>query len=420
MEKVGLDKLTIRDVPIDGQTVLVRADFNVPLTEKGKVSDDFRIKASLPTLEYLLDKDCKVVIIAHLGRPNGRDEALSLEPVGKRLSKLLDRPVKFVDEVFGDKVKMAVKKSSHGSVILLENLRFHRGEENNDETFAKKIAASTAARYFVQDGFGVAHRAHASTAAITLFIPSVAGLLLEKEYEAITGVVETPKKPFVAVFGGNKISDKIGMIERVIDKADTIIIGGAMANTFLRYKGFAMRSSILERDQDSTLDKIYRAASKKLGKNQSIEDFIILPSDVAVAKEISASAKRKVVSLGELEAHDMALDIGDESIERMVDVISKAKTVVWNGTLGCATIPAFAHGSARLSLALATSDAKCVIGGGDTADFVLKWSDGNPSGFSHISTGGGASLELMAGEKLPGITGLLDKHKYAKLKAKKA
>ncbi|HRQ86776.1 MAG TPA: phosphoglycerate kinase [Candidatus Saccharibacteria bacterium] len=417
---MGLQKLTIRDIPVDGQTVLVRADYNVPLTEKGRVRDDLRIKASLPTIEYLLERDCKVVIIAHLGRPKGRDESLSLEPVAKRLSKLLDKPVKFVDEVFGDKVKMAVKKAPKKSVLLLENLRYYKGEEDNDAAFAKKIAESTGARYFVQDGFGVVHRAHASTAAITLNIPSVAGLLLEKEYETITRIIESPKQPFVAVFGGNKVADKIGMIERVIDKADAIIIGGAMANTFLNYKGFAMRSSLLERNQEAVLDKIYRKAQKKLDKNQSIEDFIILPSDVAVSKEIEQSAKRKVVKLGDLEPRELALDIGDASIERMVEVVSKAKTVIWNGTLGCATIPAFAHGSARLALTLATNNATSLIGGGDTADFVVEWSGGDLSQFTHVSTGGGASLELMAGEKLPGIECLLDKHKYATLKTKKA
>jgi phosphoglycerate kinase len=403
-------KLTIRDVPLEHQTVLVRADYNVPLSKDGKIGDDLRIRASLPTLQYLHDRGCKIVIMSHLGRPEGKDAAFSLEPVAARLSELLGHSVTFVEDCIGDKVVQAVKKAPPHSVILLENLRFYKEEEADDDTFAKKIATSTGARYFVQDGFGVVHRAHASTHAITLHVPSVAGLLLEREYQVITDAMEKPKRPLVAVLGGAKISDKIPVIERFVEIADKIIIGGAMANTFLNYKGFKMGASVLEKDEHEVLDRIYHAAHKK--RDESIEDFIVLPSDVAVAKEISPDSKRRSVPLSRIGDDDMALDVGDESIERVIAEITGAKTVIWNGTLGYAELPEFAHGSARLALELATHpETTSIIGGGDTADFILKWDSRNGESFTHVSTGGGASLELMSGEKLPGIECLLDARK---------
>jgi phosphoglycerate kinase len=403
-------KLTIRDVPLEHQTVLVRADYNVPLNKKGEIDDDLRIRASLPTLQYLLDHHCKIVIIAHLGRPEGRDSKFSLEPIGERLAKLMKRRVNFVEDCIGDKVVQAVKNSSPNEITLLENLRFYKEEEADDEAFARKIAAATGARYFVQDGFGVVHRAHASTHAITLCVPSVAGLLLENEYETITEAMERPKRPFVAVIGGVKIDDKIGFITRLIHIADKIIIGGAMANTFLAYKGHDMGASVMEIDQNKELDRIYLAAHKKFDK--SIEDFMVLPTDVAVAKDITPISKRRNVKLGEIAKDEKALDIGDASIETMVEDIQKAKTVIWNGTLGYAELPEFAHGSARLALALATQpETTSIIGGGDTADFVLKWDGKSGQSFSHVSTGGGAGLELMAGQKLPGVESLLDARK---------
>jgi phosphoglycerate kinase len=403
-------KLTIRDIPLERQTVLVRADYNVPLGKDGTIKDDLRIRASLPTLKYLHDRGCKIVIMSHLGRPEGKDAVLSLEPVATRLSELLGHSVTFVEDCIGDKVIQAVKKAPPHSIILLENLRFYKEEEADDTAFAKKIAASTGARYFVQDGFGVVHRAHASTHAITLYIPSVAGLLLEREYQVITDAMEKPKRPLIAVLGGAKISDKIGVIERFVDMADKMIIGGAMANTFLHYKGFKMGASVLEKDEHEVLDRIYQASHKK--RDESIEDFIILPSDVAVAEEISPKTKRRNVSLSDIGTKDMALDIGDQSIERMVSEIKGAKTVIWNGTLGYAELPEFAHGSARLALELATHpETTSIIGGGDTADFILKWDSADGESFTHVSTGGGASLELMAGEKLPGIECLLDGRK---------
>lgn len=407
---MGFFKLTIRDVPLENQVVLVRADYNVPLNKDGKISDDLRIKASIPTLKYLHDHGCKVVIMSHMGRPEGRDPKLSLKQVAVRLSELLDHHVEFVDDVIGDKVKLAVRRAGDHSVTLLENLRYYKEEEADDEAFAKKIAESTGARYFVQDGFGVVHRAHASTHAITMCIPSVSGLLLEREYVTITEALLSPERPLVAVMGGAKVSDKIPVIEKFVAVADKIIIGGAMANTFLAYKGVNVGASKVEDGQHEVLDRIYHAAHEKIGDD--VDNFIILPVDVAVAKQISPESTRKSVGLDAIEGDDIALDIGDRSIERVVQEVKEAKTVIWNGTLGYAELPEFAHGSARLALSLATQpETKSIIGGGDTADFVLKWDSADGASFSHVSTGGGASLELMAGDKLPGIESLLDARK---------
>jgi len=407
---VGFFKLTIRDVPLDNQVVLVRADYNVPLNKNGAISDDLRIKASLPTLQYLHDHGCKIVIMSHLGRPEGRDPKFSLKQVAERLSELMDHHVEFVEDTIGDKVTQAIKKSGDHSITLLENLRYYKEEEADDQEFAKKIAESTGARYFVQDGFGVVHRAHASTHAITMCIPSVSGLLLEREYQTITGAMQNPDRPLVAVMGGAKISDKIAVIERFVHVADKIIIGGAMANTFLAYKGVNMGSSMLETDQKETLDRIYHAAYEKVGDD--VDNFIVLPLDVAVATDISPEAVRRSVGFENITPEDKALDVGDRSITRIVEVIAEAKTVIWNGTLGYAELPEFAHGSARLALALATQpQTTSIIGGGDTADFVLKWDSAGGASFTHVSTGGGASLELMAGDKLPGIESLLDASK---------
>ena len=407
---MGFFKLTIRDVPIDHKTVLVRADYNVPLNKKGDISDDLRIKASLPTLQYLLDHHCKIVIISHLGRPEGRDKSRSLAPVAARLQKLIGTPVTFVEDCIGDVALQGVKQAPAGSIVLLENLRFYEEEEANDDVFAAKLAQASGARYFVQDGFGVVHRAHASTDAITNHIPSVAGLLIEREYQTITGAMEHPARPLVAVLGGAKISDKITVIEKLVKVADKIIVGGAMANTFLAYKGRAMGLSKCETGQEGVLDAVYDAARKKVG--DAVDDFIILPTDVAVAKELSNSARRRVVAVDSIASDDISLDIGDASIQRMADEVADAKTVIWNGTMGIAEYAAFSHGSARLALALATQpQTTSIVGGGDTADFVLKWDGHEGASFSHISTGGGASLELMSGKKLPGIESLLNARK---------
>lgn len=402
-------KKTIRDVPLQGKVVLLRADYNVPLTKTGKIGDDLRIKASLPTIKYLLEQNCKVVIISHLGRPDGKkDDEYSLEPVATRLSKLLKRDVNFVDATIGDKPYQSIKRAVPGSVTVLENLRFYPEEEANDEKFAAKIVKATGARYLVQDGFGVVHRAHASTDAIALCVPAVAGLLLEKEYLILMNAIKKPKRPLVAVLGGAKVADKIGVIERFVDIADKILIGGAMANTFLAYKGFSVGKSMHETNQNKVLDRIYQKAQKKVDKG-SVENFIILPKDLAVGYSTDTKEERRVVPVGNIGDDDMGLDVGDASIERYAKIVEKAGTVVWNGTLGYAEQPEFSHASARIALALATNpEIDSIIGGGDTADFALKWSGDDESLFSHISTGGGASLELLAGKKLPGIEVLLD------------
>lgn len=401
-------KQTIKTVPLEGKTILLRVDYNLPLEEDGTIADDFRIRASLPTITYLLEKNCKIVIISHMGRPEGREAKYSLEQVATRLSELLHQPVTFVDETAGDKVKMTVKQAPNRSVIVLENLRYDTREEANDEEFAKQIAVSSGARYFVQDGFGVVHRAHASTDAIEHYLPGVAGLLLEREVSILTQAIKNPERPLIAVIGGAKVSDKIGLIKRFVDVADRIIIGGAMANTFLTYRGYNMGKSKVEADQEVVLDEIYAAAKAKVGEDK-VNEFIILPTDVAVANEIDVSQPRRSVPIEMVDKDDIVLDVGDWAIKRMVESIESAKTVIWNGTLGMAELPNFAHGSARLALALATHpEITSIIGGGDTADFVMHWDSKEGGSFSHVSTGGGASLELMSGEKLPGVESLLD------------
>lgn len=404
-------KQTINTVPLQHETVLLRADYNVPLNQDGTIADDFRVRSSLPTVKQLLKDGCKVVIISHLGRPDGkRDPKFSLEPVAQRLAELLGEPVRFVDQTVGDKVRMAIKRAPKRCVIVLENLRFDPREETNDKEFAEALAHSSTARYFVQDGFGVVHRAHASTSAITMYLPSVAGLLLEREYTTITNAMKSPKRPLVAVLGGAKVSDKIGVVNEFIKVADQIIVAGAMANTFLAAKGMSLGKSKYEKDEKSVVDSIYEAVRKKVGEDK-IDEFLILPSDLAVGSSFS-DQPRENVSINEVGDDEMALDIGDASIEEMAANVSKASTVIWNGTLGMAEFPHFAHGSARLALELATNpQITSIIGGGDTADFVLKWDSKKGGSFTHVSTGGGASLELMAGEKLPGIESLLDAHK---------
>lgn len=409
MKKVGFSKRTLADVPLDGRTVLLRADYNVPLLANGTIADDYRITQSLPTIRALLSRGCKVVICSHLGRPDGKVVASeSLEPVAAHLAELLGIHVAFVPDCVGDRVKQAAKHLAKGKVLLLENLRFHAGEEANDHNFAELLAKDTGAEYFVQDGFGVVHRAHASTEAITQFLPSVAGILLQKEYEAITSAMANPNHPMVAVLGGAKISDKIKVIERFVQIADKIVIGGAMANTFLKYHGREIGKSVHESGLGDILKRIYDAAEAKVGAGK-LDEFIILPTDVAVAGSIDEKARRAVVRVEDVDKDDYILDIGFESIDAATDALQGAGTVVWNGTMGYAELPQFAHGSARVALALASQpETVSVIGGGDTADFVLHWDNQKGGSFSHVSTGGGASLELMAGEPMPGIEALLD------------
>ncbi|MBC7746952.1 phosphoglycerate kinase [Pedobacter sp.] len=400
-------KKTLKDIPIDGKTILVRADYNVPLTEDGQISDDYRIVSSLPTLQYLIDRGCRIVVCSHLGRPDGKvTKKESLEPIALHLGGLLHQSVSFVPECIGDQVVQAVKKLQPGRILLLENVRFHAGEETNDEVFAQQLAHDSGAAYFIQDGFGVVHRAHASTAAITHYLPSVAGLLLEKECRAIIAVTTDPVRPMVAILGGAKISDKIGVIERFVEAADMVVIGGAMANTFLKYRGYEIGKSLCEDGLDAIIEKIYKAAAKK---TESVDDFIILPRDVAVATSLKNDDRRVVVDVKDVKLDEYILDVGSESIHKIVESIEEAKTVVWNGTLGMAERKNFSYGSARTALALAKNPhITSVVGGGDTVDFVLKWDSKKGKSFSHVSTGGGAGLELMAGQPMPGVDALLD------------
>ena len=402
-------KLTINDVPICGKTVLLRADYNVPLTADGKIDDDFRIRSSLPTIKKLLDDKCKIVIISHLGRPDGKvDPVFSIEPAAQRLAELLGEPVRFVSDCVGHRVKMAIKRAPKVSVTVLENLRFYPGEEANDPLFAEQLTKSSGAQYFVQDGFGVVHRAHASTSAITQYLPSVAGLLLEREYMTITGAMMHPSRPLLAVVGGAKISDKISLIEQLIDVADKIIIGGAMANTFFAARKIQIGKSKVEAGQESEVAKIYSKVEEKVGVKK-VDDFLVLPSDVAVGKSPDASATRQEVDVHCVLPDDYILDIGGETSMRMTLSVEASKTVIWNGTLGMAEYRSFAVGSEVLARDLADHpEITSIIGGGDTADFVIHWDSHKGKSFSHVSTGGGASLELMAGDKLPGIESLLD------------
>ena len=403
-------KRSMRKAPLAGKTILLRADYNVPLTEDGRIDDDFRIKASLPTVKRLLKDGCRVVIISHLGRPDGqRDARYSLDPVAQRLADLLGQDVGFIDDCVGKKVSTAVKGAPKPAVILLENLRFYPEEEANDDDFAARLAADSGAQYFVQDGFGVVHRSHASTDAITNHLPSLAGLLLEREYKMITGAMQKPRRPLVALLGGAKVSDKIGVIKRLVTIADQIIVGGAMANTFLAYHGKAIGQSRIEPGQEEVIADIYDAIDRKVSPRFR-DNFLVLPIDVGIADDVSVDAERRNVLADTVSAESYVLDIGERSIERMVAAINRAQTVIWNGTMGMAELPEFAEGSSRAALALAEKrqSVTSIIGGGDTADFVLGWDSEGGDSFSHVSTGGGASLDLMSGQKLPGVEALLD------------
>lgn len=408
-------KQTVRDLPLHGKTVLLRADYNVPLKPDGSIADDFRIRQSLPTLQYLMEQHCKIVIMAHLGRPEGKmNKEFSLEPVAQHLADLIKVPVHFVPDCVGDQVRQTVKHTEHTSIVLLENLRFHPEEEANDEKFARSLAHDSSAEYFIQDGFGVVHRAHASTDAITRFLPSAAGLLLEREYVNLVQVRDDPKRPLVVVMGGAKISDKITLVNKFAKIADKVIIGGAMANNFLKWEGFDVGKSKVEDEVDGVISDIAHAVC---GETHNHRDCLrhnpkfLLPVDAAVAKSLDENEHRIVKKVSEIAEDDLIFDIGDESIEAMVRALDGAKTVLWNGTLGMAEHEEFAHGSARLALWLAQhkEGVKSVIGGGDTADFALHWDAAHGDSFGHVSTGGGAGLELLAGEKLPGVEALLDK-----------
>lgn len=407
MNSITFPYKTVRDIDVAGKQILMRADYNVPLNDDGTIADDFRIEASLPTINYLLERGAKLIIISHLGRPKGKaNPEFSLEPVAKCLSQKLNRPVEFVRDCVGDVVNVATKDLASGQVVMLENLRFHAEEEANDRNFASDLAQSSHAEFFVQDGFGVVHRAHVSTAAVTEFLPSMAGLLLEREYIEIKKATDDPNRPLTAVIGGAKVSDKIPLVEKFIEIADSVVIGGAMANNFLKYLGYDVAASLIEPDVDDTVKQILDKAHTKFGIEFSQQ--FLLPIDVAVAENGDLNDSRLDLPIDAVRGQMKIFDIGAETMEKNDQIVAESGTVIWNGTLGIAEKDEFAHGSARLAMALAAHpQVVSVIGGGDTADFVRNWDALKGGSFTHVSTGGGASLELMAGDTLPGIAALM-------------
>lgn len=409
MANVDFPYKTIRDIDVNGKQILMRADYNVPLNDVGGITDDFRITASLPTIDYLLERGCKLVIMSHLGRPKGQvNEKYSLKPVAKRLSEALNRPVQFASDCIGDNVAAMTQGLNSGEIVLLENLRFHPEEEKNDEEFAKQLAESSHAEIFVQNGFGVVHRPHASTAAITKYLPSVAGLLVEKEYVEIKSATDTPNRPLTAIIGGAKISDKMPLVRKFMEIADNVIIGGALANNFLKHDGHDTGDSLVEDGVDELVGSIEQSAKEKYGSDLS--GHFVLPVDVAVAESGSLNDQRVEKSIDDVHAPAVIYDIGEKTIAAIEKIIAGSGTVIWNGTMGMAEYEQFSRGSARIALTLAKNpQITSVIGGGDTADFVRNWDALKGGSFTHVSTGGGASLELMAGDTLPGIDALMRK-----------
>lgn len=397
---------TVRDIDVRGKRVLERVDYNVPLNDDGTIADDFRISASLPTIKYLLDQGASIVLMAHLGRPKSpEDKKFSLDKVAVRLSELLDRPVKFVHDCIGDEVKSATADMKPGDIVMLENLRYHPEEKKNDANFAHQIVTDTGAEVFVQDGFGVVHRAHASTEAVTHYLPSVAGLLLEKEYVSLKTATDAPNRPLTTIIGGAKISDKMPLVKRFLDIADNVVIGGALACNFMKYAGHDVGNSLVEDDVDGLIKEILDAAKAKFGDD--INEHLILPVDVAVSPSGSLEDERVEKKITDIHAPETIYDAGEQTIRRIEEVVDRSGTVIWNGTLGMAEKRNYSRGSARLALALAKNPRiVSVIGGGDTADFVRNWDALHGGSFTHVSTGGGASLELMSGMTLPGIAAL--------------
>jgi phosphoglycerate kinase len=394
-----LNKKTVKDVDVKGKRVFCRVDFNVPMKD-GQVTDETRIRAALPTIKYLVDQGAKVLLASHLGRPKGQAvEELRLTPVAKRLSELLGKDVKKTDEAYGDSVKSEIDSMNEGDVLLLENVRFYPGEEKNDPELAKAFAEL--ADVYVNDAFGAAHRAHASTEGIAKYIPAVSGFLMEKELEVLGKALSNPERPFTAIIGGAKVKDKIGVIDNLLEKVDNLIIGGGLAYTFVKAQGHEIGKSLLEEDKIE-LAKSFMEKAKAKGVN------FYMPVDAIVADDFSADANTKVVAIEEIPADWEALDIGPKTAETYRDVIQKSKLVIWNGPMGVFEIDKFAEGTKAVAQALAdASDTYSVIGGGDSAAAVEKF--GLAEKMSHISTGGGASLEFMEGKQLPGVVALNDK-----------
>ena len=397
--RLKMDKKTIRDIDVAGKKVIVRVDFNVPLKD-GVITDETRIQAALPTIKYLLDQNAKVILCSHLGRPKGEfNPEYSLAPVAKRLQELLPNKVVFAKDVIGESADEAVKNMQNGEVVLLENLRFHKEETKNDPEFAKKLASY--ADIYVSDAFGTVHRAHASTAAIAQYLPAVAGFLIEKELQFLGNALENPVRPFVAILGGAKIADKIGVIDNLFTKVDSLIIGGGMANTFIAAQGIDMKASLVDNDSIEIAKELLAKAKMKGVK-------ILLPSDVIAADRFDNDAKTVMVPVENIPDGYMALDIGPSTRLIFAEEISKAKTIVWNGPMGVAEMSSFAGGTRAVAEAMANAeDAITIIGGGDSAAAVKALGFGDK--MTHISTGGGASLEFLEGKELPGVAALNDK-----------
>ena len=389
------DKKTIRDIDVKGKKVLIRVDFNVPISE-GAVGDDTRIRAALPTIQYLLDHGAAVILCSHLGRPKGGpEEKYSLKPVSVHLAGLLGTPVKFAADCVGAEAEAAAAALQSGEVLMLENTRFHPEEEKNDLEMARKLA--NLADLYVNDAFGTAHRAHASTEGVTRFLPGVAGFLLEKEILYLGQAVANPKRPFTAILGGAKISDKIGVINNLLAKADEILIGGGMANTFLKAQGFSTADSLVEEESVATAHDLMQKAGGK----------IHLPVDVVLADSFAADATSKTLPVGNVPAGWRILDIGPETVKAFGEIIRKSGTVVWNGPMGVFEFPKFADGTFGVARAVADSAAVSIIGGGESVAAIQQ--SGLADKITHISMGGGASLEMLEGLDLPGVAALQDK-----------
>ena len=394
-----MSKKTVRDIDLKDKKVLVRCDFNVPMDENRNITDNRRIVAALPTIKYLLEQNCKIVLCSHLGRPKGEfKKEFSLEPVAKELSKLLGKEVIMAKDVIGEDAENKAKNLKNGEILLLENVRFHREETDNDPEFAKKLASF--GEVFVNDAFGTAHRAHASTEGVTKYLPAVSGFLIEKELKFLGEALENPERPFVAILGGSKVSDKIGVIENLLEKVDTLIIGGGMAYTFFKAQGYNVGDSLCEEDKCDLALEIMEKAKEK-------EVKFLLPIDNKVGKEFKPDTESKTVKSTEIPDGWEGLDIGEETIKLYKEELQNAKTIVWNGPLGVFEFDQFAVGTNEIAKALGDIDAIKIIGGGDSAAAVEK--AGLADKMTHISTGGGASLEFLEGKKLPGIEALMDK-----------
>jgi len=390
-----MNKKTVRDIDLKGKRVLLRVDFNVPM-QAGKVTDDKRIRASLPTIKYVLDQGASLMLMSHLGRPKGGpDPEFSLRPAAEVLSSLLGIPVKMATDSIGVEVEAMAKELKPGAVLMLENTRFHAGEEKNDLDLARQMAAL--ADVYVNDAFGSAHRAHSSTEGVARFLPAVSGFLMEQELEYLGRAVSNPEHPYAAILGGAKISDKISVVETLLSKADKLIIGGGMANTFLAAKGYNMQDSLVEAASIETAKSIMQKSGDKL----------LLPVDAVIADKFDAEADTQVVDVDKIPAGWRMMDIGPKSIEAFKDALKDAKLIVWNGPMGVFEMPKFAEGTFAMAKMLADSGATTVIGGGDSASAVKK--AGVAKQMTHVSTGGGASLEFLEGKELPGVAALMDK-----------